>query len=128
MIFLEPRPGVKVTVTRKQYGALCHPNVYPHTRMWQYAITRCIHTPNIVFLPQTIYRICSDTIFLEPRPGVKVTVTPKQYVTLRDPKVYQHIKYGIPTSNNIRDILRTRFGQTDGQFKKLYAPKVNFEL
>ena len=35
------------------------------------------------------------TIFLELRP-----VTQKQYATLCDPKMYQHTKFGTPTSNN----------------------------
>ena len=48
-----------------------------------------------------------DTIFLELRPGVKVTVTQKQYATLCNPKTCQHTKFGIPTSNNIRDMLWT---------------------
>ena len=39
-----------------------------------------------------------DMIFLELRPDVKVKATLRQYVTLRDPKVYQHTKFGIPTS------------------------------
>ena len=42
------------------------------------------------------------------------------------PKVYPHIKFGIPTSNNIGDILRTRIrlGRTHGrQFKNYMPPK-----
>ena len=50
-----------------------------------------------------------DTIFLELRPEVKVTVTPKQDATLRYPNVYPHTEFGIPTSNHIGDMLRTRF-------------------
>ena len=41
-----------------------------------------------------------------------VTVTPKQYATLQDPKVYQRTKYGIPASNNIQYALDTVL--TDG--------------
>ena len=44
---------------------------------------------------------------------VKITVTQKQYVTLHDPKVYPHTKYGIPTSKNIGDMLRTRFSRIE---------------
>ena len=51
-----------------------------------------------------------DRIFLELRPEVKVIVIRKQCVTLgRDPKVYPHTKFGIPTSNNIGDMLQTQF-------------------
>ena len=42
-------------------------------------------------------------------PKVKVTVIKKQCVTLRDPKMYSHTKFGIATSNNIGDMVRTRF-------------------
>ena len=70
-----------------------------------------------------------NAIFLELRSEVKVTVTLKQYVTLRDRKVYQHIEFGIPTSNNIGDMLPTqiRLGRTDGPtVQKLYDPKAYF--
>ena len=56
-----------------------------------------------------------DTIFLEMRPEVKVTVTRKQYVTLCDPKLYPHTKFGIPTSNIIEDMLWTGFFYNSGQ-------------
>ena len=47
-------------------------------------------------------------IVLELRPEeVKVTVTPKHNVTLRDLKMYPHTKVGIRTSNTIGDIFRT---------------------
>ena len=36
-----------------------------------------------------------------------VTVTQKQYVTLCDPKMYPHTKFGIPMSNNIGYALDT---------------------
>ena len=78
--FLELRPEVKVTVTRK---------------------TVCINTPNLVYS-----YISNDTIFPDLRLEVKVTGTQKQYVTLHDPKMYPHTKFGIPTSNNIRDMLQ----------------------
>ena len=49
--------------------------------------------------------------FLEIRSEVmfKVTVTQLWYVTLPHPKMHSHTKFEIPTSNNIRDMLRTRF-------------------
>ena len=43
-------------------------------------------------------------IILETRSEVKVnkvTETPKWYVTLCNPKMYLHTKFGIPTSNNV---------------------------
>ena len=56
-----------------------------------------------------------------------------QSTTLRDPKVYLNIKFGIPTSNYIGDMLWTRIrlgwmeGQTDAQtVQKLYAHKADF--
>ena len=47
--------------------------------------------------------------FLETRSEVKfkVTVTKLWYATLRHPKMHPHTKFEIPTSNNIRDMLRT---------------------
>ena len=45
--------------------------------------------------------------FLETRSEFKVTVTQLWYATLRHPKMHSHTKYEIPTSNNIRDMLRT---------------------
>ena len=48
--------------------------------------------------------------FLETRSEVKfkVTVTRLWYATLRHPKMHPHNKFEFPTSNNIRDMLRTR--------------------
>ena len=45
--------------------------------------------------------------------------------SVRDSKVHPHTDFGIPTSNNIRDMLWTQLkpGRTDGS--KLYAPKVS---
>ena len=63
-------------------------------------------------------RYALDTIILKTRSEVKVkvTVTRKWYATLRHPKMYPHTKFGIPTSNNIGDMERTRKrdGRTDG--------------
>ena len=38
----------------------------------------------------------------------KVTVTQLWYAALPHPKMHSHTKFEIPTSNNIRDLLRTR--------------------
>ena len=48
--------------------------------------------------------------FLEIRSEVKfkVTVTQLLYVTLFHPKMHSHTKFEIPTSNNLRDMLRKR--------------------
>ena len=48
--------------------------------------------------------------FLQTRSEVKfkVTVTQFWYATLPHLKVHPHTKFEIPTSNNIRDMLRTR--------------------
>ena len=48
--------------------------------------------------------------FLETRSKVKfkVTVTQLWYATLRHPKMHPHTKFEIPTSNNIRDMLRAQ--------------------
>ena len=48
--------------------------------------------------------------FLQTRSEVKfkVTVTQLWYATLRHSKTHPHTKFEIPTSNNIRDMLRTR--------------------
>ena len=45
---------------------------------------------------------------LETCSEVKVTVTQRLYVTLCHPKMHADTKIGIPTSNNIRYMLRTR--------------------
>ena len=52
-------------------------------------------------------RYVLDTIILQTRSEVKVNVTQKLYVTLRHPKLHPPIKFGIPTFNNIRDMLWT---------------------
>ena len=56
--------------------------------------------------------------FLETRSEVKFKVTETQlyYLTLCHPKMHLHTDFEIPTSNNIRDMLRTRLlrGWTGG--------------
>ena len=53
-------------------------------------------------------RYALDMIFLKTRPEVKVTVTCKWYKTLHHPKMHSHTKFGIPISNNKRDMLLTQ--------------------
>ena len=50
------------------------------------------------------------TWFLKTRSEVmvKVTVTPKWYVTLRHPKMHSHTNFGIPTSKIIGDMHQTQ--------------------
>ena len=89
MIILKTRSEVKVTVTGKWYVTV---------------IPRCIYTPNLEFL------YAPDSMqFLETRSEVKfkVTVTQLWYATLRHGKMHPHTKFEIPTSKNIRDMLRT---------------------
>ena len=55
-------------------------------------------------------RYAPDSIqFLETKSEVKfkVTVTQLWYATLCHPKMHPHTKFEIPTSNNVRDMLRT---------------------
>ena len=44
-----------------------------------------------------------------------MTVTPKWYLTLRHPKMHPgpHTKFGIPTSNNVGDMLRTNYSRNE---------------
>ena len=67
-----------------------------------------------------------DTIFLEMRPDAKanVTVTRWQYVTLRDPKVYPHIKFVIPSSNNIRDCSGHDFSRIEARGQGQCDPNI----
>ena len=44
-------------------------------------------------------------LLLETRSEVKVTVTQGWFATPRHPKMHAHTKFGISTSNNIRDAL-----------------------
>ena len=55
-----------------------------------------------------IGRYAPDTIILEMRSEVTVTVIWICYVTLHHPKMHPHAKFMIPTLNNIEDMLRTR--------------------
>ena len=57
---------------------------------------------------QLCRRYAPDTIILEIRSTVKVTVTPKWYETLSYSKMHPHTKFEMLISNNIGDIARTR--------------------
>ena len=64
-----------------------------------------------------------DKIILKTRSEVKVTVTRKWYMTLRDPKMHPHTKFGIPKKKNIRDMLRTQQFLKLGQRSRSQWPK-----
>ena len=64
-------------------------------------------------------------IFLKTRPEVKVTVTCKWYKTLNHPKLHSHTKFGIPFSNNIRDLLLTQLLLKLGQRSRSQWPENN---
>ena len=51
-------------------------------------------------------RYVLDTNILQTRSELKVKVTRKWYVTHRNPKWRLQTKFGIPTLDNIRDMLR----------------------
>ena len=48
-------------------------------------------------------------IILKTRSEVKVTMISKWYMTLHHPKMHPHTEFGIPISNNIRDMLQTQY-------------------
>ena len=91
---------VKVTVTQMIYDTLSS----------QYAFT---HQIWISYLKEN-RRYAPDSMqFLETRSEVKfkVTVTQLWYATLPHLKMHPHTKFEIPTSNYIRDMLRTRLSK-----------------
>ena len=49
-----------------------------------------------------------DKIILKTMSEVKVTVTRKWYMALCYPKMHPHTKFGIPNSENVRDMLQTQ--------------------
>ena len=72
-----------------------------------------------------------DTIILKTRSEVKfnVTVTQLWYATLRHPKMHPHTKFEIPTSNNIRDMLKEyrRYSPDSMQFLETRS-EVKFKI
>ena len=51
-----------------------------------------------------MYEIWSDTIILETRSEVKVTVTQKWYTKYNHPEMHLYTKFGVPTSKNMNDM------------------------
>ena len=97
MIILKTRSEVKVTVTKMVCGTLPFQDAFTH-KIWNFYL-------------KEYRRYAPDTMqFLETWSEVKfkVTVTQLWYGTLRHPKMHPHTKFEIPSSNNIRDMLRIR--------------------
>ena len=96
-IILKTRSEVKVTVTQMVYGTLSSQDTFKH-QIWNTYLKE-----NRRYAPDSMQ-------FLETRSEVKfnVIVTQLWYATFHHPKMFSHTKFEIPTSNNIRDVLRTR--------------------
>ena len=82
----------------------------------QYKIQRCLYAIGLNTYKVNLKKLAhkdkygtKDKILLELRPEIKVIVIFKQFVALCKPKMYPHTKYGILTSNNKLNMLRTRF-------------------
>ena len=97
-INLKTRSAVKVTVTRNgMCDTLSSQDAFRH-QFWNSYL-------------KEYRKYAPDSMqFLEIRSEVKfkVTVTQLWYATLTHPKTHSQTKFEIPTSNNIRDMLRTR--------------------
>ena len=97
-IILKTRSEVKVTLTLKMVcDTPSSQDVFTHQSWNSYL--------------KEYRRYALDSMqFLETRSEVKfkITVTQLLYATLRQSKMHPHTKFEIPTSNNIRDMLRTR--------------------
>ena len=61
-----------------------------------------IHQIGNSYLKEYMKYAPDSMLILETRSEVKATVTQGRYVTLGHPKMHQHTKCGIPTSNNMR--------------------------
>ena len=97
-IILKTRSDVKVTVTPKMvFDTPSSQDAFTHQIWDSYLKEYKKHAPD-------------SMQFLEIRSEVKfkVTVTQLWYATLRHSKMHHHTKFEIPTSNNKRDMLRTR--------------------
>ena len=116
---------------RCQFYKLCQRSrslsQWPKDGSWHFAISWCMHTPNLGFLLKWHERYASDTIILKTMSEVKVTVTRKWYATLCHPNIHPHTKFRIPSLSNIGDMHRTwsgMEGQTGGQCDYHMPPKV----
>ena len=99
IIILKTRSEAKVTLTLKMVcDTLSFQDVFTHQSWNSYL--------------KEYRRYAPDSMkFLEARSEVmsKITVTQLWYATLCQSEMHPHTKFEIQTSNNIRDILRTRF-------------------
>ena len=83
--------------------------------MWHTAISRCIHTSNLVIPAakpceiQPGQGICGDFLCSRLKAKVKVTVTQFWYATHRHPMMYPHIQFGGPSCKRLRDTARTMY-------------------
>ena len=112
--FLELRPEVKVTVTRRQYSTQRTP--------------RCIHTPNLGSLPQILLEICTEHNFsrIEAR-GQADSYLKKVRDTQGPQGVSTHWNWDSYLKYYRRyapDRIKARMDRLTVQ--KLYAPKVDF--
>ena len=100
-------PNTKILKTRSEVKVTVTQNVMCDTLSSQDAFRHHIWNSYL----KEYRRYAPDSMqFLEIRSEVKfkVTVTQLWYATLPHPKMHSHTKFEIPTSNNIRDMLRTQ--------------------
>ena len=71
------------------------------------------------------YRLYAPDTFFSNRSEGKVTVTYKKRVTLHHSKMHPHTKFGIPISNNIRDMHEIPISKNIGEMHRLNAVSRN---
>ena len=101
---LKTKSEVKVKLGQRSEVKVSDPKMVRDNPLSQDASTH-----QIWYAYLTLYkRYSSDSMRIkESRSEVKVTVTQLRYSTLRHPKIHQHTKFVIPTSNNIKDMFPT---------------------
>ena len=80
------------------------------TVTWKHStIPRCIQTVTefVISTSNNIENMPWNDWLFQKRSEVKITVTPKWCATLCHFKMHPHIKFIIPTSNNVEDMLQT---------------------
>ena len=95
------------TITNRRQPCGTARNSRSTFKLWVDALTHKIWNSYL----KEYWRYAQDSMqFLETRSEVKFKVTETQlyYLTLCHPKMHLHTDFEIPTSNNIRDMLRTR--------------------
>ena len=98
MIILKTRSEVKVIMTQKMVcDTLPSQDAFIHQIWNSYLKEYRRYAPGTMQFSGTRSEV-----------KVKITVTKGWYATLCHPKIHAHTKFGIPTSNNIRFILRTQ--------------------